>query len=38
MNEMRDYNEYSRSSLLRPANSEDDDRSSHDDLLLVTTL
>ncbi|GMR47449.1 hypothetical protein PMAYCL1PPCAC_17643 [Pristionchus mayeri] len=38
MNEMRDYNEYSRSSLLRPANSEEDDRSSHDDLLLVTTL
>ncbi|GMT23860.1 hypothetical protein PFISCL1PPCAC_15157, partial [Pristionchus fissidentatus] len=38
MNEMRDYNEYSRSSLLRPTNSEEDERSSHDDLLLVTTL
>lgn len=37
MNEMRDFNEYSRSSLLRPAPSTEE-RDSQEDLLLVTTL
>ncbi|PAV83495.1 hypothetical protein WR25_15942 [Diploscapter pachys] len=43
MTEMRDYNEYSRSSLLRPAPTQQDSRDSRgsdsqEDLLLVTTL
>ena len=40
MTEIRDFNEYSRSALLRPAPqpSQDDSCNSQDDLLLVTTL
>ncbi|XGW27420.1 hypothetical protein V3C99_007763 [Haemonchus contortus] len=39
MNEMRDYNEYSRSGLLRPAAQPSQESSgSQEDLLLVTTL
>lgn len=39
MNEMRDYNEYSRSGLLRPAaQPSQESAGSQEDLLLVTTL
>ncbi|KAK6024489.1 hypothetical protein OSTOST_09701, partial [Ostertagia ostertagi] len=39
MNEMRDYNEYSRSGLLRPAaQPSQESGGSQEDLLLVTTL
>ncbi|CAJ0587570.1 unnamed protein product, partial [Mesorhabditis spiculigera] len=42
MNEMRDMNQYSRSSLLRPSSpgdhDDDDERDGQDDALLVTTL
>ena len=40
MNEMRDMNQYSRSSLLRPTDTQDTDEDPReaDDSLLVTTL